>query len=269
VGRTEGGRGVTAEPGFFTQVWEWFADPLHWEGPFGVPARLTEHVILSAVSVGIAAIIALPIGLYIGHRRRFEFLVVSVANLGRAIPSFGLLFLFVTMFGLGLDYPAALRPAIVFALVLLAIPPILTNTYVGIQGVDADTLEAARGMGMGEGRVLLGIEVPLGAPLIMAGVRTAAVQVVATATLGAVVAGGGLGRFIIDGFAARDFPQIFAGALLVALLAIATEVTFGLLERLVRPRTMSGRRPRQRIEEEPLRYAAQAGQPGGGGPFPA
>jgi osmoprotectant transport system permease protein len=254
---------MSVEPGFLTEVWDWFTDPLHWEGPFGVLARVAEHVILSAVSVGIAAAIALPIGLFIGHRRRFEFLVTSVANLGRAIPSFGLLFLFVTMFGLGLDSPAALRPAIVFALVLLAIPPILTNTYVGVQGVDRDTLEAARGMGMGEGRVLFRIEIPLGAPLIMAGLRTAAVQVVATATLGAVVAGGGLGRFIIDGFAAGDDPQIFAGALLVALLAIATEVVFGLLERLVRPRTTSGRRPgRRRVEEPPLRYAAQVGQPG-------
>jgi osmoprotectant transport system permease protein len=265
-----GGGDVSAEPGFFTQVWEWFTDPIQWEGTFGIPGRVSEHVILSAVSLGIAAAIALPIGMYIGHRRRFEFLVISVANLCRAIPSFGLLFLFVTMFGLGLDSPASLRPAIVFALVLLAIPPILTNTYVGIQGVDADTLEAARGMGMGEGRVLVGIEIPLGAPLIMAGLRTAAVQVVATATLGAVVAGGGLGRFIVDGFAARDDPQIFAGALLVALLAIATELGFGLLERLVRPRTASEKRPpRRRIEERPLQYAGQVGVPGAGGPFPA
>ena len=260
---------MSPEPGFFGQVWEWFGDPIHWEGPFGVPARLYEHVVLSAVSLAIAAAIALPIGMYIGHRRRFEFLVVSVANLGRAIPSFGLLFLFVLMFGIGLDAPAALRPAILFALVLLAIPPILTNTYVGIQVVDADTLESARGMGMGEGRVLLGIEVPLAAPLIMAGLRTAAVQVVATATLGAVVAGGGLGRFILDGFAARDQAQIVAGAILVAGLAIVTELGFGLLERLVRPRTSSrGRAGRRRLEEAPLRYAGQAGEPGGGGPFP-
>jgi osmoprotectant transport system permease protein len=260
---------VSAEPGIFSEVWAWFTDPLHWEGPFAVPARVFEHVILSAVSLGIAAVIALPIGMYIGHRRRFELLVISVANLGRAVPSFGLLFLFVLLFGLGLDSPPSLRPAIVFALVLLAIPPILTNTYVGIQGVDADTLEAARGMGMGEGRVLLGIEIPLAAPLIMAGLRTAAVQVVATATLGAVVAGGGLGRFIIDGFAAGDDPQIVAGAVLVALLAILTEIGFGLLERLVRPRTTSGRRlPGRRIEERPLEYAGQVGVPGAGGPFP-
>jgi osmoprotectant transport system permease protein len=245
-------------------------DPLHWEGSFGVPARLAEHVILSAVSVGLAAMIALPIGMYIGHRRRYEFVVVSAANLGRAIPSFGLLFLFVLLFGLGLEFPAALRPAIVFALVFLAIPPILTNTYVGIQAVDPDTLEAARGMGMGERRVLLGIEMPLAAPLVMAGLRTAALQVVATATLGAVVAGGGLGRFIIDGFAAGDDAQTVAGAVLVALLAIATELSFALLERLVRPRTSSGRRAgRRRVEEPPIRYPMQVGQSGGGEPFPS
>lgn len=232
------------EPGFFSQVWEWFTDPIHWTGPFGVPSRVAEHLILSFVSVGIAAAIALPAAMYIGHRRRLEFLVVSVANFGRAIPSFGLLFLFVLWLGLGLLSPPSLRPPIVFALVLLAIPPILTNAYVGIQSVDGDTLEAARGMGMGERSVLLGIEIPLAAPLIMAGLRTAAVQVVATATLGAVVAGGGLGRFIIDGFSAGDRVQIFAGAVLVAVLAILTELAFGALERLVRPRTASRGRGR-------------------------
>jgi osmoprotectant transport system permease protein len=253
---------VIEEPGFFTQVVEWFTDPLHWEGAFGIPARLLEHIIMSAVSVAIAAAVALPAGLYIGHRRRFEFLVVSVLNFGRAIPSFGLLFLFVLAFGIGLTYPASLRPPILFALVLLAIPPILTNTYIGVQTVDADTVEAARGMGMTEWEVLTRLEVPLGTPLILAGIRTAAVQVVATATLGAVVAGGGLGRFIIDGFATRDFPKIFAGALLVGLLAILVELGFGLLERLLSPRTTSQGRKR-RAEPVPWEQAVQVGQPGG------
>jgi len=234
------------EPGFFGEVAEWFTDPGNWSGTFGIPSRLLEHVIMSGISVALAAVIALPLGMWIGHRRRFERLVVSVANLGRAIPSFGLLFLFILAFGVGLRYPASLRPAVIFALVLLAIPPILTNTYVGIQGVDEDTLEAARGMGMNERRVLVGIEIPLAVPLIMAGLRTAAVQVVATATLAAVVAGGGLGRFIVDGFATRDLAQIFGGAVLVAALAILTEVAFGLVERVAAPRTSStGRAKRQ------------------------
>jgi osmoprotectant transport system permease protein len=251
------------EPGFFTQVVEWFTDPHHWEGPFGVPVRVQEHVLMSGLSLLLAAALALPAGMFIGHRRRFEFLVVSVANLGRAIPSFGLLFLFFLLFGLGLDFPEWARPPALFALVLLAIPPILTNTYVAIQSVDPDTVEAARGMGFTEWGILRRLEIPLGVPLILAGLRTAAVQVVATATLAAVIAGGGLGRFIVDGYSARDFPQVFAGAVLVALLAILTELAFGLLERAVSPRTTS-RGPRRSATRVPLDHPAQAGQPGSG-----
>ena len=226
-----------SDPGFLSEVFEWFTEPGRWEGSAGIPVRLLEHLEMSSVSVAIASLIAIPIGLYIGHRRRFEFAVVSVANFGRAIPSFGLLLLFVSIFGVQLDYPPGLRPAIIFVLTLLAIPPILTNTYVGVQAVDADTLEAARGMGMTEGEVLRQIELPLAAPLMVAGLRTAAVQVVATATLAAAPGGGGLGRFLIDGFAVRDFAQIFSGALLVAVLAIITEVGFAVLQRAVAPRT--------------------------------
>jgi osmoprotectant transport system permease protein len=245
---------------FVGEAIEWFTDASNWSGAFGIPNRMVEHLVMSAVSVGIGAAIALPAGMYIGHTRRFEFLVVSIANIGRAIPSFGLLFLFVLWLGLGLDSPPSLRPPVIFALVLLAIPPILTNTYVGIQSVDADTLEAARGMGMSDGHVLSRIEIPLGVPLILAGLRTAAVQVVATATLGAVVAGGGLGRFIVDGFATGNDPQVFGGALLVAGLAILTELTFGLLEQIATPRTASG--AKRRREPLPVEHVAQAGQPG-------
>lgn len=230
-----------SEPGFLEMVWEWFTDPANWSGFDGIPTRFVEHLQISAISVGLAALIALPAAMVIGHQRRFEFLVVSVANLGRAIPSFGLLFLFVILLGIG-DEP------VVIAMVLLAIPPILTNTYVGIQGVDPDTLEAARGMGMSELGVLARIELPLASPIIVAGLRTAAVQVVATATLGAVVAGGGLGRYITDGFSTRDLPQVFAGAVLVALLALATDLAFALLQRWVTPRTMSRQRVRDLVQ---------------------
>jgi osmoprotectant transport system permease protein len=227
------------DPGFFSRVFEWFTDPVQWSGPTSIPFRLLEHVVTSGVSVVIAAAIALPVAMYIGHRRRFELAVISVANLGRAVPSFGLLVLFVILIGLRLSWPASLRPSIILAMVLLAIPPILTNTYVGIQGVDPDLLEASRGMGMSETQVLRRIELPLAAPLIVAGLRIAAVQVVATATLAAIVAGGGFGRYIIDGFATSDEVKIFGGALLVALLAILTELAFGVLERAVTPRSMS------------------------------
>jgi osmoprotectant transport system permease protein len=223
------------EPGFFSEVLTWFTDPANWTGFSGIPTRLMEHLQISAVSVAIAAAIGLPLGMYIGHRRRYEFLVVSVANVGRAIPSFGLLLFFVILFGLG-DWP------VILAMVLLAIPPILINTYVGIQSVDADTLEAARAMGMSEPGLVGRIEVPLAAPVIVAGLRIAAVQVVATATLAAVPAGGGLGRFIVDGFSGGDRPQIFAGAVLVAVLAILTEIAFELVQRMVSPRTGSPQR---------------------------
>ena len=237
-----------SEDGIVTRVIQWFGEAEHWSGPSGVPARLAEHLQISGTAILIAAAIALPAAMYIGHRRRFELLVVSIANIGRAIPSFGLLFLFYLFLGIG-DEPA------IVAMVLLAIPPILTNAYVGIQGVDPDTIEAARGMGFSELRVLTGIELRLAAPVIVAGLRTAAVQVVATATLAAVVAGGGLGRFIVLGFAAGRDEELIAGALLVALLAIATELAFGLVQRAVTPRTT---RQRKRMTAAPAPLAGPA-----------
>ena len=149
----------------------------------GIRAQIAYHIEISALSMFVAAAIAIPIGLLVGHKRRGQFLAASVANAGRAIPSFGLVVLAFILFGnLVPSLQFSLAPSTV-ALVLLAIPPILTNTYVGIQGVDADAVEAARGMGMAELQVLTRLELPLAAPLVMAGLRTAAVTVVATATL--------------------------------------------------------------------------------------
>ncbi len=214
----------------------WLTDPVNWSGFSGVPVRLLEHLTISAISLLASTLVALPVGLYIGHTRRGEVLAVSVANLGRAIPSFAILALAFPVslqLGLGLsDWPA------IAALFLLGIPPILTNTYVGVRNVDRDTVEAARGMGMSERDLLRSIEVPLAGPLIVAGLRISAVQIVATATLGALVAGGGLGRFIIDGFKQGNDGMTLAGALLVALLAIFTEIGFGLLERVATPRNV-------------------------------
>lgn len=234
----------------FGELGDWITDPANWSGPGGVPVRLLEHVELSFAAVGLAILIGFPIGLLIGHTRRGEFLAVSIANLGRAIPSFAILSI---VFQLVLDISPRLAfgfvPTVV-ALTLLGIPPVLTNTYVGIQSVDADTVEAARGMGM-RGRQVLGrLEIPLAAPLILAGIRTAAVQVVATATLAALIAGGGLGRYIIDGFAQTDDGQLLAGAILVALLAVITELAFAGLQRVVTPRT-SLRAPKGHVELAP------------------
>jgi osmoprotectant transport system permease protein len=213
----------------FAEAVAWVLDPANWSGTNGIPNRLIEHVWLSALAVGIAIVLAVPSGLAIGHTGRGAFLTVSVANLGRAVPSYALLLIFFTFFGIG--FGAALP-----ALVLLAIPPILTNTYVALREVDRDTVEAGRAMGMRELQVLTRVELPIALPAIVTGVRIAAVQVVATATLAALVGGGALGRYIVDGFALQDYDQLIAGAVLVALLALATERLFGWLERrLVSP----------------------------------
>ena len=228
----------------FGDMVRWFSDGEHWSGSDGIPIRVLEHVQISALAVLLAIAIAVPVGLTIGHVRRGEFITVTVANLGRAIPSFAILsIVFQLMLTYFQDLAFGFWPTVV-ALVALSIPPILTNTYVGVQGVDVDTIEAARGMGMTGGQVLRKLEVPLAVPLMVAGIRTAAVQVVATATLAALIAGGGLGRYIIDGFAQGDTPQVLAGAVLVALLAILTEIGFALVERGATPRISSrGRRP--------------------------
>ena len=213
-------------------VARWFSDPEHWQGPHGIPVRILEHLELSGLAIAVALVVAAPIALYLGHTGRGGFIAINVANIGRALPSLALLafgLVIAIALGLGLGF----WPTI-FALVPLAIPPIMTNTYVAVREVDPDIVDAARGMGLSEGEILRAIEIPLGLPLILAGIRTAAVNVVATATLGALVAGGALGRFIVDGLALREFDQLFAGAILVALLAIVTEITFAALERASR-----------------------------------
>ena len=212
----------------------WLTNPANWEGPHGIPVRILEHIELSGLSVLVAVLVAMPVALYLGHTGRAGFIAINVANIGRALPSLALLafgLVIAISLGLGLGFWPT-----VFALVPLAIPPIITNSYVAVREVDPDVVEAARGMGLSEGQILRSIEIPLGLRLILAGIRTAAVNVVATATLGALVAGGALGRFIVDGLALREYDQLMAGALLVALLAVATEVSFGALERATVPR---------------------------------
>jgi osmoprotectant transport system permease protein len=220
----------------FADVVGWLTDPSHWSGPNGIPIRVVEHVWISAVSVLLAVAVAVPAGVLVGHYRRGDFIVVSIANLGRAIPSFAILsIVFQVMLSLVQAAAFGFWPTVV-ALFLLSVPPIVTNTYVGVREVDAATVEAARGMGMGARQVIRSLELPLAVPLMVAGIRTAAVQVVATATLAALIAGGGLGRYIVDGFAQGDQPKILAGAVIVAALAVVTELGFAILERIVSPR---------------------------------
>ena len=214
---------------FLSSVAAWLADPLHWQGPDGIPTRVVEHVQISALSVVVATAIAVPAGLLIGHTGRGGTVAIGLANIGRAVPSYAVLVMILPISlqaGLGLSFVPTFA-----AMTLLAIPPILTNTYVGLREVDRDLLEAARGMGMRGGQILRGVEIPLAMPVIFAGLRTAAVQVVATAALGALIGLGGLGRYIVDGIARREMDRLFVGALLVALLAIATELLFSALQR--------------------------------------
>ena len=226
---------------FLTSVGAWLADPAHWQGSDGIPTRVVEHLELTALSVGVAALIALPVGLYLGHTGRASFLAINVANLGRALPSLAMLaFALPVSFALGLGL--GFWPTFM-AMLPLAIPPILTNSFVAIRSADRDTVEAARGMGMRELQVLRTVELPEGLPIVLAGLRTATVNVIATATLGALVAGGALGRYIVDGLALQEYERLFAGALLVALLAMGTELGFGLLERTSRHTATVGRVP--------------------------
>jgi osmoprotectant transport system permease protein len=213
---------------FIGQVLQWFLDGSHWQGDFGIPNRLFEHVTMSVESLVAAALIALPIGVTLGHIGRGGNLAINVSNVGRAVPSFALLVIAVQLVGIGF-WPAFI------ALVALGIPPIVTNSYIGMREVDADVREAAKGMGMRNRAILWHIELPIATPLIMAGVRTSAVNIVATATLAALVAWGGLGRFIVDGLAQRDTVQLFSGALLVALLSIAVELGLTGLQRITTP----------------------------------
>ncbi|MUL42733.1 ABC transporter permease subunit [Streptomonospora sp. PA3] len=207
-------------------VASWFAQPENWRGPGGIPVRFAEHVYYSLAALALAAAIAVPVGLLTGHTGRGGFLAISLANFARALPTIGVLTLVVLGMGLGLV------PVLV-ALVALAVPPILVNTYEGVRGVDPQVTDAARGMGMRGREVLARLEVPLAMPLILLGLRTAAVQVVSTATIAAYVGIGGLGRFIVDGQSQQIIEQILGGALLVVLLALAVTALFALLRRLV------------------------------------
>jgi osmoprotectant transport system permease protein len=215
---------------------QWLLAGEHWQGPDGIPTRFFQHVKITLLAVGLASALALPVGLWLGHKRRGGFVAVNASNVGRAIPTLAILIIFAASDAIGIGDRAA-----IYALAIFALPPILTNTYVGMMGVDPDAVEAARGMGMRERQVVFKVEVPLAMPLIAAGLRTATVQVVATATLAAIVAGGGLGRYIVDGFATQDRPEVYAGAVLVASLALLTEAVLGALERRVTP---GKRRPR-------------------------
>jgi osmoprotectant transport system permease protein len=214
---------------FLTFAWDWLKSPQQWQGHGGIPTRVLEHLYYSGLSLLIAVLIAVPIGLLIGHYGRGAFAVVNVLNVARAIPTLGLLILVVVLVGLSLW-------AWLIPLMVLAIPAIVFNTYEGVAGVDPDLKDAARGMGMTDWQVLWKVEVPIAVPLIMLGVRTAAIFVVATATIAAEIGVGGLGRYIIDGLAANNYGEVAGGAAVIVVLALVVQAAFTGLRRLVVPR---------------------------------
>ena len=203
----------------------WFVDPANWTGPAGIPARLAEHLFYSGLTLVIAAAIAVPLGLYVGHTGRGRVAVVGLASGMRALPTLGLLTLFVTVMGLGLMPP-------IYALVILAIPPLLAGAYSGIAAVDRPLVDAARAMGMTEWQVLFRAEMPNALPVMIGGLRGAVLQVIATVSIVAYINLGGFGRYLIDGLAVRDPVRLFAGALLIAALALVADAVLAVVQKI-------------------------------------
>jgi osmoprotectant transport system permease protein len=225
-------------------------DPFNWSRPGGILDLLLEHLAISLIAVLAGMVVALPLGIALGTSGRGGGGIVVLSNVSRAVPTLALLTLFaVTPIGFG-------DPATTIALAVFAVPPILTNTFVGFRGVDADVREAARAMGMSPGQVIGRVDLPLALPLVMTGIRTATVQVVATAGLAALVGGGGLGQIINLGFGQQNYGVMIAGAVLVAALALATEVTLVFVAWAVTPGPRrlpwaSSRRPGAALAPEP------------------
>jgi osmoprotectant transport system permease protein len=222
---------------------DWLTSSEHWSGPEGIPTRIWEHLHYSLIALAIAVVIALPIGLLIGHTGKGTAVVAGLANSLRALPTIGLLIFFVVLISPhihGKGDAAYLIPTEI-VLVLLAIPSILSNTYAGVQNVDPAARDAARGMGMTGSQVLFRVELPCALPLIMSGIRSATLQVVATTTIAAYVSLGGLGRYVFDGQSQQDYPQMASGAVLVALLAMAADFVLAMVQRTIVSRGISGR----------------------------
>jgi osmoprotectant transport system permease protein len=231
-----------------------FTDPANWQGTTGIPNRLLEHLVISGLSIAVASLIAIPLGLYIGHTDRGSGLAINLANIGRAIPSYAMMVIplpltlsLAPVLGYDPGFGLTFLP-IFLAMTFLAIPPLLVSTYAGLRSVDRELIEAGRGMGLRERQILGQIELPLASSIIVGGFRTATLQVIATATIGAILSGGGLGRFIFDGLnqglAGRS--SIYAGAILVAALAIGVDALLSVLQTRLTPRAL--RKPRSKAD---------------------
>ena len=213
---------------YLVDAFAWIADPAHHGGPDGILTRLGEHFGYSVLGVAIACLIGVPAGWLVGHTRRGRGLAVGLSGAARALPTLGLVTLLGLALGIGIVGP-------MIAFVVLAIPSVLAGAYAGVEAADPVAVDAARASGMTEPQVLTRVEVPLGLPLLVGGVRSAFLQVIATATLAAYVGAGGLGRYLFLGLKTQDYAQMLAGSLLVVALALACDLIFSALQRLAVP----------------------------------
>lgn len=235
----------------FLEAIAWLVDPANWQGSASIPVRIGEHLLYTVLAVLVASIIAIPLGWLIGHTGKGREIAVAISGAARALPSFGLLFLFVMLAGVLLRGPST-----VLVLVLLAIPPILAGAYAGIEVIDRGVIDAARAMGMTERQILGRVEIPLGLPLLIGGLRSGTLQVVATAVLAAFVNLGGLGLPIVSGIALRDYDRMFGAAILIIALALLLDALFAVLERYAVPRGVRARRTPELRTTAPRRRAA-------------
>ncbi|QGF22898.1 ABC transporter permease [Raineyella fluvialis] len=215
---------------FVLAAFAWMVDPAHWGGPGGIADRLIQHLLYSVLALVVAAVIALPLGLWIGHTGRGRTVAIGLSGALRALPSLGLLTFLTVAMGVGINQ--VLLPSTI-VLAVLAAPPMLAGAYAGVEAIDHDVIDGARAVGMSERQIVTGVEMPLAAPMILGGIRSATLQVIATATIAAYLGLGGLGRLILDGLPVRDYPRMLAGALLVTLLALVIDAVLTLLQRLL------------------------------------
>lgn len=237
----------------FLDAFAWLADPANWSGPGSIPQRIAEHLWISFVVLVIASVIALPVGAVVGHTGRGRELAVRVSGGLRALPTLGVLTLFGLWIGIGLAAP-------ILALVILAIPPLLAGAYAGFESVDRRTIDAARAMGMREMQIVGKVELPLSLPIVVGGIRSATLQIIATATLAAYLADFGLGRFIFLGLKTREYGEMLGGSILVIILALVVDGCFAITQRLVVPAGVRAARSPE-LRSGPPRPRAAVGQP--------
>lgn len=218
---------------YLAAAWEWLLDPTNLSGPNGWLGRMLEHLWYTALATVVACVIGIPLGYAIGHAHRFRTAVVASTGAARALPTLGVVTLFGLILGIGLAAP-------MLAFVLLALPSILAGAYAGVEGAPRDAVDAARAMGMTEWQILVRVEAPLGMPLLLGGIRSAVLQVLATATLAAYVGAGGLGRFLFLGLKTQNYPMMVASSVVVMGLAIVLDLAFEVVDRLVRRSVPAG-----------------------------